>query len=848
MRLDTFTVVPKLPEQLQCLREMAHNLLWSWDEDMRLIFLRLDRTLWEATEQNPVLMLGRIAQERLDALARDDSFLALYERTCDHFYGYLREKTWWERRSFERPLIAYFSAEFSLAECLPIYSGGLGVLAGHHLKSASDLGVPLVGVGLLYQQGYFRQYLTADGWQQESYRPNDFYNVPLEVVAAETGEPLKVEVDLAGQPLRIQVWKATVGRLPLYLLDTNISDNPKPLQDITDQLYGGDRDTRIQQEIVLGIGGLRALHALGLDPAVCHMNEGHSAFLSLERIRVLMKTRGISFRAAREAARAGTIFTTHTAVPAGFDVFTPELMDKYFAAYREELGISRGEFLAFGQSAPRDEPDSFNMAALAIRTSAFVNGVSRLHGEVSRHLLGQHTPHIPERELPVGHVTNGAHTRTCVSKEMAGLFDRYLGPQWWRHPGLTETWEGVDTIPDEELWATHERRRERLVAFARRRLVQQVEQHGGSPRDFERARGVLNTRALTIGFARRCATYKRATLLLHDLDRLGRIMLDAERPVQFLFAGKAHPRDTEAKEMLKAVVGFCQREEFRRHAVFLEDYDLVMARYLVQGVDVWLNTPRRGLEASGTSGMKVVPNGGLNLSVLDGWWSEAYEAELGWAIGKGETYADPAYQDQVESNALYKLLEKEIVPLFYARTSDGLPRVWIGRMKKSMKKLSPAFSTNRMLWQYTQDYYLPAARYYARMCDDGMEAARGLAAWKKRIFQNWADVSIESVEAPGESTLQVGEDFEVKTLVRLGAVFPDEVTVEAYYGPLDPERRIAEPLTAPMRLVETLEDGLYRYAGVLPCDRSGLQGYTVRVIPSHPDANNLLCTGLMTWR
>jgi glycogen phosphorylase len=848
MRLDTFQVVPKLPERLHCLREMAMNLLWSWDEEMRLVFLRLDRALWEATGQNPVLMLGRISQDRLEAMARDDGFLALYDRTCDHFRSYLAEKTWWERRYPERPVIAYFSAEYGITECLPLYSGGLGVLAGHHLKSASDLGVPLVGVGLLYQQGYFRQYLTADGWQQESYRLNDFYNLPIETVAGPAGGPLEVELDLAGQPLRVRVWKATVGRLPLYLLDTNLPENPKPRQDITDQLYGGDQETRIQQEVVLGIGGLRVLHALGIEPAVCHMNEGHSAFLSLERIRTLMKAHGLGFREAREAARAGTVFTTHTPVPAGFDVFTPELIDRYFSSYWSEVGISRREFLALGQNDAGDEAGGFNMAGLAVRTSAFVNGVSRLHGEVSRRLLARYTPQIPEPELPIGHVTNGAHTRTCVSKEMAGLFDRYLGPQWWRHPGLAETWEDVDTIPDEELWATHERRRERLVGFTRRRMMEQVERRGGSPRDVERARGVLDARSLTVGFARRFATYKRATLLLQDLDRLARIVLDAERPVQFIFAGKAHPRDTEAKEVLRSVVAFCQREEFRGRAVFLEDYDLVMARYLVQGVDVWLNTPRRGLEASGTSGMKVVPNGGLNLSVLDGWWSEAYEAELGWAIGKGETYADHAYQDQVESSALYELLEKEIVPLFYGRGSDGLPRAWIARMKKSMKKLTPAFSTNRMLWQYAEDYYLPAARYHARMCEDGMRAARGLAAWKARIFRSWAEVAVETVEARAEQTLRVGDGFEVEAAVRLGAVSPEEVSVELYYGPLDPERRIAEARTAAMRLIETREGGIHRYRGVIPCDRSGLQGYTVRVVPSHPDSNNLLCTGLMTWR
>ena len=657
MKLNSFRVVPALPERLSGLREIAYNLRWSWDDDLRTVFSRLDRELWDRTYQNPVLLVGSVSQERLEALAHDDSYLALYDRALERLRAYINEPTAWDRRWPDRPLVAYFSAEYGIAECLPIYSGGLGVLSGHHLKSASDLGVPLVAVGLLYQQGYFRQYLSSDGWQQESYPVNDFYNVPVQVATGSDGAPVRVEIDLAGRRLVVQVWRADVGRVPLYLLDTNLPENPPDLQDITDQLYGGDTENRIRQEIVLGIGGLRALRALGLDPAVCHMNEGHSAFLALERIRVLMRDHGLSFREGLEAARSGSVFTTHTPVPAGFDVFRPELMDRYFAAYLRELGIPRAELLALGRPPGADDTAGFNMAALALRTSEFANGVSELHGEVSRRLLNDYFPGLPEHEVPVGHVTNGAHTRSCVSREMAGLFDRYLGPGWTRRPGQEEVWAGVDSIPDEELWATHERRRERLVAFARRRLARQLEQRGASARDVERARGVLNTRALTIGFARRFATYKRADLILRNLERLEAILLSTERPVQIIFAGKAHPADKEGKEILRAVVAFCQREKFRRHAVFIEDYDLVVARYLVQGVDVWLNTPRRGMEASGTSGMKVVPNGGLNLSILDGWWCEGYQPETGWAIGKGEDYQDHAYQDAVESSALYDLLE-----------------------------------------------------------------------------------------------------------------------------------------------------------------------------------------------
>jgi starch phosphorylase len=808
MRLDTFQVVPALPERLAGLREMAFNLLWSWDDELRQIFTRVDREMWEKSAQNPVLMLGLVSQQRLDELSRDDGFLSLYERTLRHFRGYLEEPTWWDKRYGERPLVAYFSAEYGLSEALPIYSGGLGVLSGHHLKSASDLGVPLVGVGLLYQQGYFHQYLSSDGWQQESYRDNDFFNLPVQPALAASGQPLQVELALAGQALLVKVWRVEVGRLPLFLLDTNLPENPAGLRDITDQLYGGDQETRIQQEIVLGMGGLQALHALGLDPVVCHLNEGHSAFLALERLRGLMRGHQLSFREALEVVRAGAVFTTHTPVPAGFDLFTPELMEKYFGPFCQEAGLTREELLALGRD-DGETPGRFNMAGLALRTSALVNGVSRLHGAVSRRLLRKFAPQVPEDEMPIGHVTNGVHTRSCVSKDMTGLFDRYMGPEWWRRPGEAATWEGVDAIPDEELWATHERRRERLVAFARRRLVRQLERRGASPRDVERARGVLNTRALTIGFARRFATYKRATLLLQDLERLRRIMLDPERPVQFIFAGKAHPKDQPGKEMLKAVVHFCQSDEFRRHAVFLEDYDIVTARYLVQGVDVWLNTPRRGLEASGTSGMKVLPNGGLNLSVPDGWWCEVDDPQAGWSIGQGEEYADHAYQDSVESSALYDLLAKEIVPLYYARAQDGLPRAWIQRMKRSLRTLSPTFSTNRMLWEYGERYYLPAARHHAELCADGFARARAVAAWKQRVEAAWAGVRVESVNATEPGARKVGEGFAIEARVRL--------------------------------------DGHHVYAGVVPCLGAGLLGYGVRVRPAHPDAGNLLATGFMTW-
>jgi len=847
MRVEPYRIVPALPERLVGLREIAYNLLWSWDDELRQVFARLDRELWDRTNQNPVLLLGVIGQERLEALARDESFLSFCDRAVGRLRAYISEPTSWDHRFPDSPLIAYFSAEYGIAECLPIYSGGLGILSGHHLKSASDLGVPLVGVGLLYQQGYFRQYLSSDGWQQESYPVNDFYNMPVQIATDAQGAPLRVEVDLAGRTARIQVWRAQVGRVSLYLLDTNLPENPLDIQDVTDQLYGGDQETRIRQEIVLGIGGLRALRALGLEPVVYHMNEGHSAFLGLERVRMLMREHGLSFTEALEAARAGAVFTTHTPVPAGFDVFSPELVERYFAGYRNELGLSREGLLALGREEGAAGNAGFNMAALALRTAAFANAVSRLHGEVSRRILGPYFPGVPEHEVPIGHVTNGAHTRSCVSREMAGLFDRYLGPDWSRRPGQTETWAGVEAIPDEELWATHERRRERLVAFTRRCLVRQIEQRGASAAAVAQARGVLSTHALTIGFARRFATYKRADLIFRDVERLKKILLDPERPVQIVFAGKAHPADREGKEMLKAVVAMCQRDDLRQHAAFIEDYDLVVARHLIQGVDVWLNTPRRGMEASGTSGMKVVPNGGLNLSVLDGWWVEGHQRGMGWAIGKGEEYEDLAYQDAVESGALYDLLANDIVPLFYNRGADGLPRGWIERMKRSMKVLTPQFGTNRMLWEYAERYYEPAARCWVRLSADSWQQARQLAGFHARLRAGWAGVRVESVEVAGPGLHRVGEGLPLQATVRLGSIDPQCVAVEAYYGPLDSTREITVGRAVRLASDGLVGDGAHRFKGTVPCERSGAHGLSVRVRPEPPDAEEPNGGGLVTW-
>ncbi len=845
----TFTIIPSLPDKLQRLRELAYNLRWCWDHETIDLFRRLDHDLWEETHHNPVQMLGNIEQERLEAAARDDAFLAHLERVCQSFDRYTSRKTWFQTTypSFQELRIAYFSAEFGLTECLPIYSGGLGVLAGDHLKSASDLGVPLVGVGLLYQQGYFRQYLNVDGWQQEMYPENDFYTLPLQLERGEDGRPVTVQVPHPGRQVTAQVWRVQVGRVPLFLLDTNISPNSPPDRDLTDQLYGGDVEMRIRQEIVLGIGGLRALDALGMRPTVCHMNEGHSAFLALERIRILMQEQGLSFAEAREVATAGNVFTTHTPVPAGIDRFPPELMDKYFADYYKALGLSRQEFLALGRENPDDPQQSFSMAVLALRLAACTNGVSQLHGSVSRRMWQGIWPKVPENEVPIIAISNGMHPRSWISNDMASLYDRYLGPRWLEHPTDPTVWQGVTHIPSGELWRTHERRRERLVAFARRRLRSQLEQRGAPPSEIESANEALDPEALTIGFARRFATYKRATLLFRDLDRLIEILNNPDRPVQIIFAGKAHPRDDPGKELIRQIIHHARREELWRRIVFIEDYDMNVARYLVQGADVWLNTPRVLREASGTSGMKAAANGVLNMSILDGWWAEAYSIDIGWAIGRGEVYEDFDYQDKVESNAIYDLLEKEIVPLFYNRGPDDLPRGWIGRMKIAMLSICPIFNTNRMLYEYNDLFYLPAARRYRHLSENSLARAKALARWKARLREHWTEIRVERVEADTSPELKVGAELEVHAEIYLGALEPQDVAVEIYASRLDATGQISKGQAIAMNCAQSDDHGRYTYTGAISCRTSGRHGYTLRILPHHQDLSSPYEPRLILW-
>lgn len=850
--IATYKVVSSMPEALNRLPELAYNIRWAWHHETIDLFRRLGGELWEESNHNPVKMLGLISQSKLNALARDDGFLAHLERVLDAYDAYLDSgpRAWYpaEFGDGEMAQIAYFSFEFGLTECIPNYSGGLGVLAGDHLKAASDLNVPLIGVGLLYQQGYFRQYLNIDGWQQEMYPENDFYTMPLRQCMDESGEPILIDVNLLGRTVYAQIWRVEVGRVSLYLLDTNIPHNSREDQDLTDQLYGGDREMRIKQEILLGIGGLRALYALGLEPAVCHMNEGHSAFLSLERARILMDRLGISFAEAQAINRESNVFTTHTPVPAGNDYFAPDLVEKYFKEYRTKLGLSRDDLLALGRENPTDSAEHFCMTILALRMSAYANGVSRLHGEVARKMWKNVYPDLDQREVPITSITNGIHSFSWVSKDLSQLFDRYLGPRWREDPTDQSVWQRAANIPDEELWRTHQQRRARLVAFARKRLITQLAQRGAAPNEVDAAAEALDPDILTIGFARRFATYKRANLLLRDKERFAELLC-GDRPIQIVFAGKAHPHDNAGKEFIRQIVHFARTSDCRNRIAFLEDYDMVIARYLVQGCDVWLNTPRRPQEASGTSGMKAALNGGLNLSILDGWWAEAYRRHLGWAIGAGEEYADTEMQDYIESNALFDLIEKDLIPTFYDRGSDNLPRAWIMRMKSCLRDLGPIFNTARMVQEYSRRFYYPAAEQHRLLSEGDYQHGRAYAAWKVDLARKWGDIKVGNVETSFGSEVYVGAGLAATAHVYLGGISPDDVSVQLYEGVLDRDGTIERGRAHHMTLEGESDKGKgwYRYHIEFTSEATGRHGYSVRVIPNHPDVRQTLHLGLITW-
>ncbi|HEX8985949.1 MAG TPA: alpha-glucan family phosphorylase [Bryobacteraceae bacterium] len=837
---------PALPAALSRMSQLASNVFWSWEPAIRSLFRRMDAGLWRESGHNPVSMLGRVPQTTLERLALDPRYLALYRRACERFDAYIH----YTEASPQEPgqpqrLIAYFSMEYGIVECMPTYSGGLGVLSGDFLKACSDSGTPVVSVGLLYQTGYLQQYLNPDGWQQERYPVNDFYTLPVMPVRDAAGGELKVEVKLPAGVVRIKVWLMEVGRVKLYLLDTNVPENENPeYRGITDALYGGDNHVRIRQEIVLGIGGLRALKALGYEPTVYHMNEGHSAFLALERIRVLKAEHGLTFEEALEASRNNNVFTTHTPVPAGIDIFDSGLMWEYFHEYCGEVGIDFERLMGMGRRNPQDSYERFSMAILAIKASCFRNAVSRLHQHISQEMFQDLWPQLPVWEVPITSITNGVHLLNWLSSDLAMLYDQYLQPDWRERLTDPKTWEQVQDIPDQELWEAHRRRKRRLVGFVRERQGECARNRKAPSSELRRAAEVLDPEAFTIGFARRFATYKRATLVFRDITRLKRILCNSERPVQIVVAGKAHPKDHPGKELIRQIVQLSRDPDLAKRIVFLEDYEMGVARELVGSVDVWLNNPRRGEEACGTSGMKAGLNGILNFSILDGWFDEAYEYSGGWVVGDRVMYSED--QDEAHATSIYSMLENEIVPAFYER-DQGVPREWIRRMKRSLMYLSPQFNCQRMVDEYDSQLYGPAHVAWTEMQCGGYEKARQKTRWNARIQNVWEQVQFSDLSAPPGGPVLSGKPVPVRTTVNLAGLKAEDVRVEVVVGRIGVHGRLEETEVMVLPPIEQRGNTVVFAKDIVP-QQTGRVGYALRISPNHyGDPLTRPCSALLKW-
>ena len=845
---QTYNVTPILPAALEPLREMGFNLWWTWEPSARRLFRHLDPELWNRTNHNPVRMLQLSRQSRLEELSQDKIFLRELKDTYDAFQKYLARKDTYGKtgpgNAIKKP-IAYFSAEFGFHESLPNYSGGLGILAGDHCKSASDLDLNFVAVGLLYRHGYFRQEIDKDGIQHAVNLNQNFHHLPIREVRRD-GANLLVSVRILDRDVFAKIWELHVGCVNLYLLDTDTPENSAEDRLITAELYGGDLEMRMRQEIMLGIGGVNALSALGIEPEVFHMNEGHSAFLALERIRLNVVHGKLDFYSALQVVAAANVFTTHTPVPAGNDAFSREMMRKYFADFARELQVPFDEFFSFGQTRVNTS-DPFSMTILALRLSRHANGVSKLHGDVSQSLWKDVWTGVPVHEVPITSITNGVHTKTWMAPEFSALYQKYLG-EWEEHLTDEDFWRRVMDIPDAQLWDTHQKLKARLVDFVRERVRMQRERVGESPQSIRNVNRILDPEILTIGFARRFATYKRGSLMFSDKERLKKQLNDTTRPVQFIFAGKAHPRDEGGKALIQEVYKFSREAGFENRIVFVEDYDSYIARRLVQGVDLWLNHPLRPLEASGTSGMKLAPNGGLNLSVLDGWWCEGFNGNNGWAIGPDIQNGTVEFQSEVDAGSLYQLLENQIIPLYYAKPDGKLPLAWIQLMRESIRSVTPVFNTHRMVKEYTERLYIPAAKSHEDFSRDNCQPATELSQWKSRMRKDWPQVRISDVQVGNQDRqdIPVGESLQVSARVYLGGVDPKHVRVEAYHGESD-NGGIKNPAVTSLAEGSQNGDGSYLYQGSVPASESGAYGFSVRVVPTHPHLMQTHELRLITW-
>jgi len=844
--LRRFTVRLALPTALQPLSELVMNLRWSWHPASLDLFREVDPETWDEVGHDPVRLLGEVSPERLAALAADGTFLERLHAAHADLQDYLSRPRWYQSLPDAPRSIAYFSPEFGITEVLPQYSGGLGILAGDHLKAASDLGVPILGVGLLYRSGYFKQSLNAEGWQQERYPPLDPYGLPLTLVNDAAGAPLTVAVELPGRTLHAQVWRAQVGRVPLLLLDSDVELNGDAERQVTDRLYGGGTDHRLHQELLLGVGGVRAIRAWCAltgepEPEVFHTNEGHAGFLGVERVRELVE-QGLSFDEAKEAVRAGTVFTTHTPVPAGIDRFPRELIASYFS---DSSTVPVGRILELGAE---EDPDVFNMAHMGLRMAQRRNGVAKLHGIVSRDMFSGLWPGFPADEVPISSVTNGVHAPTWVAREVFELAEREIGKEITTE---AQNWERISDIKDSSIWETRRVLRARLVEEVRRRLRESWLQRGASSAELGWIDGVFDPDVLTMGFARRVPSYKRLTLMLRDPDRLRALLLDEERPVQLVIAGKSHPADDGGKQLIQDMVRFADARDVRHRIAFLPDYDIGMARYLYWGCDVWLNNPLRPLEACGTSGMKSALNGGLNLSIRDGWWDEMYDGENGWAIPTADGVEDPDRRDDLEAQAFYELVEKQVRTRFYDRAVEGdaagVPQRWIDMVRHTLQTTGPKVLASRMVRDYVHQLYTPAARASRALSASSYGPAKEVAAWRGDVTRRWAGVRVAHVETSGVGdTPEVGTQLEVRATVDLAGLQPADVTVQVVHGRVDEADQLRAPRYQPLTAAGTADDGLHRFEGVVPLERAGSFGYTVRVLPHNPQLPGDADLGLMT--
>ena len=844
------TVNPQLPKSIEKLGEISENLWWSWNTEFLKIFKEIDIDLWEQCNKNPVKFLRLVDQEKLKRASTDPEILRNYRVNVDNFESYMKSRTTWFSKQYPEnkdDVIAYFSAEYGLDETLPIYSGGLGILSGDHLKSASDLGIPIVAIGLLYKNGYFNQKINKNGEQVSEYYNIEMDNLPIKPLKDENGEDVIVYIKLQKDKLYIKVWKICVGRVNLYLLDTDIPENKEEYRGITLKLYGGDQEMRIRQEMVLGIGGVKVLQELEITPKVYHMNEGHSSFLVLEAIKQTIKQKQVSFDIAKDIVTAKTVFTTHTPVPAGNDIFPIGLVEKYFDGYWKDLGITKEQFLELGMKPKDESKNSFNMGILALKIAGKKNGVSRLHESVSRELFSDVWPEIAPQESPITYVTNGVHTCSWLAPNLKELYNQYLEPYWQERIYSDETWKRIDKIPDEELWEAHKQRKIKLLKLVRDNVTARLKNNGVHYEKIREIVSGLNPDALTIGFARRFATYKRAALIFKDLERITQILNDTNRPVQIIFAGKAHPADKEGQDLIKYIHEISLMPQFKGKIFLLENYNINVARHLVSGVDVWLNNPRRPMEASGTSGEKASVNGVVNFSILDGWWAEGYNTKNGWAIGTNEEYYSYEEQDLADSESIYKTLEDKIIPTYYNKNEKGLSETWIRLMKNSIMSTGGKYSTARMVVDYTEKLYMPLLNLTNKYFNS-LENVTEYNKIKQELYANWNDIKITQENNADNITVDAGNKIKVSCKVELPNIDKDYIQTECYYGKILENGIVEDINIMPMDLVEeNNETKTYTYEAKIEMKTGGNYGYTFRVMPKHPmllDPENL---NLVKW-